>query len=244
MLGRPIPVPEAGEVRPHGALSLDSPRLEKRFDELAIPQGEIRQRPLLPGHEMRVVQGAPQDEPRNGVDVRCGYLAPEPHGFEGNRSAPRERIEHLGRAPAERLANFLSKPRQLGRRLAAPTKNTAGRLFLLAPLCRLLDGTAANPKQQFPAAIAPGIVEQRRQQHRTARGKGPPRRPDMQRGDVAVADVLLVHRVDGRLLQRKPRLDQAAAGAPITHRDALCRVAPRNRETIDIPAAPLYRAAT
>ena len=199
----------------------DPLRLQERLDERPIPQGGGREGAGLSRHQARVVQGAAQDEPGDGVDVRRGDLASEPHGLQGDGAAPREGVEDLGRAPAERRANLLPEAGQIGGELASPMEDPAGRLLLLAPPGRLPGDAPADPKQQLPAAVAPGIVEQGRQQHRPARGEGPPRRPDVQGGDVAVAHVLLVHRVDGRLLQRKRRFDQAAAVTAVTHRDTL-----------------------
>ena len=216
--GRPVAVPEPREVGAEVARLPDPLRLQERLGERPVPQGGGREGAGPARHAMRVVQGAAQDEPRDGVDVRRGGLAPEPHGFEGDGPAPREGVEDPGRPPAERRADLLPEPRQLGGGLAPPMEDPAGRLLLLPPPGRLPRDVPPDPMQQRPAAVASGVVEQGRQQHRPARGQGPPRRPDMQGGDVPVAHVLLVHGVDGRLLERKPRLDQAAVVTAVTHR--------------------------
>ena len=171
------------------------------------------------------MQGAPQDEPRDGIQVRCGDLAPEPHRFQGNRPASGEGIEHPGRASSERIANLLSKPRQLGRRFTAPVENAADRLFLLAALALLLDDIARDSSQQVLAAVAPGVVEQRREQHRSTGRERSAGRPDVQGGYVAVANVLLVNGIDRSFLQRKRGLDQSAGRAAFAHRRCSRRAA-------------------
>ena len=207
--GRPVAVPEPREMGAEVARFPDSLRLQERLGERPVPQGGGGEGARLARHAMRVVQGAAQDEPRDGVDVRRGGLAPEPHGFEGDGPAPREGVEDPGRAPSERRADLLPKPRQLGGGLAPPMEDPAGRLLLLPPPGRLPGDAPADPMQQLPAAVASGVVEQGRQQHRPARGEGPPRRPDVQGGDVPVAHVLFVHRVDGDLLEGEGGLDES-----------------------------------
>ena len=52
------------------------------------------------------------------------------------------------------------------------------------------------------------IGKQRRDQRRSARRERPPRRPYMQRRYMPVPDILLMHGIQRRLLQRKPPLDE------------------------------------
>ena len=218
LLRCPFAVPETCEVRPQVAPFLDPLRFQEHLDEIAIPQGKGRERAGLPGHQARIVQGASQDEPRHGVDIGGGDFASEPHGFKGNGSAAREWIEYPRCPPPECLADLFSKPRQFGRRLTPPMENATNRLFLLPPLAHLLDRGAGDPLKEFLPSITTRIVEQRREQYRPAGCKGPPGRPDVQRGDVAMPNVLLMDRVDGRLPQRKRGLDQPAGIASITQR--------------------------
>ena len=87
------------------------------------PQRERWQRPRLPGQQARIMKRAAQDEPRHRVDVRRHRLAPEPHGFQWNRPAPRERVEHPRRpsprtppgAPPGTLASSPRPSRPSGR---------------------------------------------------------------------------------------------------------------------------------
>src|SRR5690606_19859849 len=53
------------------------------------------------------------------------------------------------------------------------------------------------------------VGQQSGDQSRTAGCQRPARGPDVQRGDVSMAHILLVHRGDGGLLERESDLDQA-----------------------------------
>ena len=70
-----------------------------RCGQSPIAQRERRQRPCLPGLQARIVERAAQDEPRHGFDVRHHRLPPEPHRFQRNRPAARERVQHPRRPP-------------------------------------------------------------------------------------------------------------------------------------------------
>src|SRR5205807_2235865 len=75
-----------------------------------------------------------------------------------------------------------------------------GQLLLFDDLHHL----AAQLLQQPPPLLRiPRIRQQRRDQRRPARRQRSPRRPDVQRRDVPVPYVLLVHGIERRLLQRK-----------------------------------------
>ena len=98
-----VHVTQLRQLLPQVLRLLHAPRLQERRGEGAIPHGECRQRPCLPSQQPRVVQSAAQDEPRHRIEVRRDHLAAEPHRFEGDRAATRERIQHPGRPSAEGL---------------------------------------------------------------------------------------------------------------------------------------------
>ena len=198
--------------------ALEASRLEEGFHEIAIVKRERGQRPCLSGKLPRVVQCALEDEPGDRVDVHRRHLAAEPHRLQRDRASTGKRIQHLGRAAAIRLANFLPEPVEIGAVLAPPMENPADGLLLhllrsppadLLPL-DLLDDVTGHPFQDLLALFRVTRVEQqRRNERRPARRQRPPGRPDMQRRDVPVPNVLLVDRVERDLLDRKRDLDQA-----------------------------------
>jgi len=80
-------------------------------------------------------------------------------------------------------------------------------------------GRPAHPGRSTPNPGARGGSEcratracgrTRASRRRSSRRERPPRRPDVQRRNVPVAHVLLVHRVERRLLQRKRDFNQTA----------------------------------
>ena len=94
-------------------------------------------------------------------------------------------------------------------------------LLELPALVLLLDDLDFAPdlRDQLPLLFgALGGGEQRCRDACSCGGEGAPRRPDVQRGDVAVADVLLMYRIEGRLPEREGNFDEAAVGG---HRWAL-----------------------
>ena len=95
----------------------------------------------------------------------------------------------------------------------APLRPLLDRLDRLAADLLLLDlgdDLPADLLQQFlPLLRRARIGQQRGDQRRPARRQRPPRRPDVQRRDVPVADVLLVDRVERRLLEREGDFDEA-----------------------------------
>ena len=101
-----VTVPVPGELLTHRVCLRHPVRLQERLDEAPIAQRERRQRPCLPGQQARIVERATQDEPRHWVDVRRHRLAPEPHRFQRNRPAARERVQHPRHPPPERLPDL------------------------------------------------------------------------------------------------------------------------------------------
>ena len=79
------------------------------------------------------------------------------------------------------------------------------------------------------AALVPAarIRQQRRQQHRPARRQRPLRRPDVQRRDMPVPHVLFVDGIEGDLLQRERRFDQAL----VSHHPAVGHTRPAQLDT-------------
>ena len=200
---------KAGQLSPKVTSSRDPPSLQETLHELPVAQCEVRQWPLLTRHQLRIVQGAAQDEPRHGIQIRGGDLTTQPHRFQRDRSAAGERIEHLGSATIERLANSVPQLAKLVARLPSPVQHAPHGLFPVAALGLLRDDIAANAPDQFVASTPIArIVQQRRQQDRPTRRKRSPGRPDVQRRDMPVPDVLLVDGIERRLLERKRGLDQ------------------------------------
>jgi hypothetical protein len=73
-----------------------------------------------------------------------------------------------------------------------------------------LDDLAANLLAQLAAFLRrPRIRQQRRNQRCPRSSEWPPRRPDVQRRDVPVADVLLVDGIQRRLLERERVFDES-----------------------------------
>ena len=213
-----VAVPQTRELRAQRRLPFDASCLEERLDERPLAHRERRQRRGLSGEQPRIVQRAAQDEPRHRVEVCRHRLAAEPHRLQRNRSAPRERIQHPRRPPAERRADLGAEPRDLldalRLALAPPVQDPAPRLLRpLAAAARNLRHPPRHPPEQLPAPLrASRIGQQRRQQRRPTRRQRPPRRPDVQRGDVPVPHVLLVHGVEGDLSEREGGLDEAGVG--------------------------------
>ena len=100
-------------------------------------------------------------------------------------------------------------------------ENTPNRL-LLHPLnhapphplaLNRLNHAPGQPLQHLlPLLVIAGIGQQRRNQHRPRRRKGPPRRPNMQRRDMPMPHILLMDRVEGRLLEGKGDFDETGGG--------------------------------
>src|SRR5579871_822624 len=77
-----------------------------------------------------VFERALEDEPSHRIDVhRCDFAA-EPHRFEWNGAAARERIQDFRRTPAVSLTNFISEPIDIGAGLATPPQNPAASFAL------------------------------------------------------------------------------------------------------------------
>ena len=219
-------------------------RLQELLDEDPVVQREHRQRPGLPAQQLRIVERAAEDEPRHRIDVRRHRLAPEPHRFQRDRPAPRERVQHPWRPPPERLPDLRPEPRKLPAVLASPMEDSAPGLLLhaIAAGTRRLHHLPRHPRQQLPSSRPVARVrQQRRQQRRPARRQRPPRRPDVQRRDVPVPHVLLVHRIQRHLLQRKRRFDESSIDQDLPsitcspHRHTLHLMSVRRMERSSFP---------
>src|SRR5205807_9851727 len=86
---------------------------------------ESGQRAGLSGELLRVFQRAFEDEPGDRVDVDRRCLTAEPHRLQGDRAATGKRVEHLRRAPAISLADFLAEPIEVGAAFAPPMQDAA-----------------------------------------------------------------------------------------------------------------------
>ena len=74
---------------------------------------------------------------------------------------------------------------------------------------RRLDHAPGQPLQHLlPLLGIAGIGKQHRNQRRPRCRKGPPRRPDIQGRDMPVPHILLVDRVEGRLLEGESDFDE------------------------------------
>src|SRR5690606_6376798 len=148
-----------------------------------------------------------------------GHLTAQPHRLQRNGPATSKRIQHARRAAAIGLADFLPEPLQIRARLPPPAQHTAfglPRLDLLDPAIGhlllfggLLQHTAQAPEQVVALFLVTRVGQQRGDQSRTAGSERSARGPDVQRGDMAMAHILLMHRVNGGLLERESDLDQA-----------------------------------
>src|SRR5690606_13462334 len=120
------------------------------------------------------------------------------------------------------LADFLPEPLQIRARLPPPAQHTAfglpgfdlldpaiGHLLLLGGL---LQHTAQAPEQLVALFLVTWVGQQRGDQRCAAGGERSARGPDVRCGDVAMTHILLVHRVDGGLLEREGALAQALVG--------------------------------
>ena len=209
-----VRVPQPGQRVPDLDLRPRAPCLDQRCGELPVPQGELRQRPLLPPHKPRVVQRAPQNEPRHGVQIGRECLAPKAHRLQRDRAPARERVQHAGRATTERVPDHFSEPVELRPVLLSPVEDAARGLLQLRVLAAspeaLRNQMSGHASAQPPSALGvAGVGEERGQQHRAARGERPPRGPDVERGDVAVPDILLVDGVKRDLAEGQGGLGEA-----------------------------------
>ena len=133
-------------------------------------------------------------------------------------AAARERVEHPGSPAAVGFLDLSAEPVHVGAVLVPPAQDAPLRPLLdrldgLAAdllLLNLGDDLAADLLQQFLAGLRrPRIGQQRGDQRRPARCQRPPRGPDVQRRDVPMPDILLVDRVERRLLEWEGDFDQA-----------------------------------
>jgi len=106
--------------------------VEEGLHELPVLEDEGGQRPLLTGELLGVLQGALEDEPCHRVDVRGGYLTPQAHGLQGDRTAAGKGVEDPGRPATVRLADLLPEPFQCFGvlRLPLPVEDAAFGLLL------------------------------------------------------------------------------------------------------------------
>ena len=210
------------ELLPQGR-PLDPLGLEEVLHEVTVTEDELGEGPLLPGQLLRVFERAFQDEPGNRVDVDGRGLAAQPHGLQRDGPTARERIEHLGRTAAISLTDFIAKPLKVFDilRLALPVQDAAlgllldpldrlpiGHLFLLDLLHDLAADLLAELLPLFGRAW---VRQQRGDQRRPAGRQRPPGRPDVQRRDMPMSHVLLMHAVQRRLLERKGNFDEAGS---------------------------------
>ena len=217
------------------------PALPIAVYELPVGPRETRQRPRLPCEPLRVLQRAPEKEPRHRVDVRRLDLAPEPHRLQRYRPAPGERIQHARRPPPEGPANVGPKLLDPLFLFASPVQDPAHghplRRGHPPPPRNLVPAVGhhrtRHPRMEIPPLpLAPGIRQQRPDERRPTRRQRPPRRPDMQRGQMPMPHILLMSRIQRHRLQRKPHLDQPLrrrhAATPRTH----CGVRTANPSTV------------
>src|SRR5208337_2997906 len=104
--------------------------LEERLHELGRLNRELWHGSHLAGELLGVFQGAFEDEPGDRVDVNGGRLASQAHGFQRDRPATRERVEHTRSPPTVSLLDLLAEPVHVGAVLVPPVQDTPLRLFL------------------------------------------------------------------------------------------------------------------
>jgi len=199
--------------------ALEPLRLEERLHEIAVAQHKVGQRSLLPGELLRIFERAFEDEPGDGIDIDRGDVATQTHRFERDRAPAGERIEHSRGAATIGLANFVPEELQVGTRLAPPMENAADGLLAL-DFDRLaldllffdLGNDAPTDTLDQPATLlrVTGVGQQRGDQRRAASRKWPSGRPYMERRDMPMPDILLVHGIQRRLLQGECPLDETS----------------------------------
>ena len=187
-----VAVSEPIKLRPQPG-ALETLGLQERLHEITVLQGEGGQRTSLAGEPLGVLQGALEDEPGNRVDVHGRDLAAQSHGFKGDGAAAGEWVQHPGGASAVGLADLVAEPLDVRAALPAPVEDAALGDFLyflyhapVKPLALdLLDDAPGHALQQRLALVGVAWVRQQRGDERSSRGRQrPPRRPDVQRGDV------------------------------------------------------------
>ena len=185
---------------------------QEGLHEVAVGYRELGQRPRLSRQFLGVFERALEDEPRHGVDVHGGDLAAEAHGFKRNSAAAGKRVQHLGRAPTVGFANLVAEPLERVAILPAPMKDAAlGYLFglLYDPAVQpfalgLLHHSASHALQDFLPFVVVARVGEECGNERGSRGcQGSACGPNVERGDVPMPYVLLVHRVERDLLERE-----------------------------------------
>ena len=191
--------------------------LDHGLREASVAQGEVRQRQFLSSHQTRVVERAAKDEPRDRVQVRGEGLAPQPHCLQRNRPAARKRVQHARCPPAERGLDLLAEPLQLRPVLPSPVQDAARGLLELRVLAAVLQTFRDQSASDAGAEPPPGLVvawisQQRAQNHRAAGSQWSPRGPDVQGGQVAVPNVLLVNRVQRDLGEGQGGFGEAGDG--------------------------------
>ncbi len=162
---------------------------------------------------MRIIQRTFLDEPRHRIQIRRGDFAAQPHRLQRNRPAARKGIEHLRSIAPVELFDGCAQLIHRWRVLITPRQHTALHNFLFLVHCvavivltchQFFHHRPTNEIEQFLPLLGIARIGQQRAEQRSPAGRQrTPRRPDMQRGDVPMPHIFLMHAGQRRLLQRK-----------------------------------------
>ena len=196
--------------------------LHEGSGEVTVGDRKLRQRPLGPADKVRVVERAPEYEPGNGIQVGGEGLAAEAHRFERDRAPSGEGIEDAGCAAVERIADSFPETVEFETILSPPMEDTPVgflevRVFASA-LESLRDQTAGHVLAEASTAFGIARVgQQRGEEHCSARGEGSSGWPYVECGDMAMADVFLVDRIQGDLAEGEGGFAEAGTVAAGRH---------------------------
>ena len=143
--------------------------------------GAGRRHPLRLAVLLGIDERAQLDQVRDGVQLDGVGLAAQAQRLQPGRAAAHERVEQPRRPVGERAAD----------QLAGLLDGLGVAVLHLVPVHDDLDQLF----QLFALGVVLGRGDQRREDRRAHRGQRPPRPPDVQRGDVPVADGLLPRRL-------------------------------------------------
>ena len=163
-------------------------------------------------------EGALEDEPGDGVDVYGSDLATQTHRFQEGwrrrlRRGPAPSVHVRRRHHGFCRGTTPSPGRSHGPNAVCPPSVSSFTFSTMRPLMRLrsiflVTRPAIRSRMSLRSSASPGSrVAASCNQSGPGCRQGPTRRPNVQRGDVPVPHVLLMHRVQRDLLEGEGYLD-------------------------------------